>query len=83
MHAHRRWLPGRLPGVPAVGEPGLDTLSVHDEVERGAAFAPYAGYGCQAMLDCFVDDRTKAAYASVQSLLDAKVYQQAGARQTC
>lgn len=38
---------------PLMGEPGFDILSVHSEVERGAAFAPGAGFGRQAMLDWF------------------------------
>jgi len=38
---------------PLLGEPGFDILSVHEEVERGAAFAPGAGFGRQAMFDWF------------------------------
>ena len=38
---------------PLLGEPGFDILSVHEEVERGAVFAPGAGFGRQAMFDWF------------------------------
>lgn len=38
---------------PLLGEPGFDLLSVHASVERGATFAPGAGFGRQAMFDWF------------------------------
>ena len=40
---------------PLLGEPCFDLLSVHAEVERGAAFEPGAGFGRQAMFDWFAD----------------------------
>lgn len=46
-------MPSAYLEFPLLGEPCFDLLSVHGTVERGAQFAPGAGYGRQAMFDWF------------------------------